>query len=155
VLVSPGERGAVEAAAGCPLRLNTVGAQAIPVLRKTPGGFRSLRAVCGGFMPLRGVHDRGGAEPPREPCLNVTDLSRDGREPLLQLSGAALAALSRTAKRRVVATALAGLAGDGSGCVRTAARSAYLSLTLPTSRLVSITPTSESARSAAMGAALP
>jgi protein-L-isoaspartate(D-aspartate) O-methyltransferase len=120
-----------------PLRLNTAGAQAIPVLRKTRRGFRSLRALCGGFMPLRGADEDGSGEPPREPYLNVTDFSRERREPLLQLNGAALAKLSMSAKRRLLATALGkprrrrlGLrAGHG-------ALSLYLSLTLPKGRLV-------------------
>jgi methyltransferase of FxLD system len=137
-----------------PLRLNSSGAQAIPVLRKTPRGFRSLRALTGGFMPLRGADDDGSGEPPREPCLNVTDLSRDGREPLLQLNGAALATLSRPAKRRLLAIALGkprrrriGLRADHG------ALSLYVSLTLPKGRLVSRFPTSGSARSAATGPA--
>jgi protein-L-isoaspartate(D-aspartate) O-methyltransferase len=124
-----------------PLRLNAAGAQAIPVLRKTPGGFRSLRAVCGGFMPLRGAQDDGVGEPPREPCLVVSDLSREGPEPLLQLSGAALRTLSQPARRRLLATALGeprrrrlGLRADHG------ALGLYLSLTLPKSRLVSSFP---------------
>jgi protein-L-isoaspartate(D-aspartate) O-methyltransferase len=124
-----------------PLRLTSAGAQAIPVLRKTRGGFRSLRAVCGGFMPLRGADDDGGGEPPREPCLVVSDLSRERSEPLLQLSGAALATLSQTARRRLLATALGesrrrrfGMRADHG------ALGLYLSLTLPKSRLVSSFP---------------
>jgi protein-L-isoaspartate(D-aspartate) O-methyltransferase len=126
-----------------PLRLNTPGAQAIPVLRKTPRGFRSLRVLRGGFMPLRGADEDGGGIPPREPCLNVTYLGRDRdeREPLLQLDGAALTTLSRSAKRRLLATALGeprrrrlGLRADHG------ALSLYLSLTLPKSRLVSSFP---------------
>ena len=120
-----------------PLRLNKGGAQAIPVLCKSRGGFRSLRAVCGGFMPLRGADEDGGGEPPREPCLVVSDLGRDGRKPLLQLSGAALATLSQTATRRLLVTALGeprrrrlGLRADRG------ALGLYLSLTLPKSRLV-------------------
>jgi protein-L-isoaspartate(D-aspartate) O-methyltransferase len=121
-----------------PLRLNTAGGQAIAVLRKTRGGFRSLRALCGGFMPLRGADDDDGGVPPREPCVVASDLSRDGHEPLLQLSGAALATLSQTARRRLLATALGeprrrrlGLRADDG------ALGLYLSLTLPKSRLVS------------------
>ena len=119
-----------------PLRLGSLGAQGIPVFRKTPAGFRSLRAVAGGFMPLRSGDDEGD-EPPREPSLLVTDLSRDRSEPLLQLSGAALGTLSQPARRRLVATALGeprrrrlGLRGDHG------ALGLYLSLTLPKSRLV-------------------
>jgi Protein-L-isoaspartate(D-aspartate) O-methyltransferase (PCMT) len=121
-----------------PLRLNRAGGQAIPVLRKTRGGFRSLRALCGGFMPLRGAGDDDGGVPPREPSVVVSDLSRDGHEPLLQLSGAALATLSQTARRRLLATALGEprrrrlrLRADHG------ALGLYLSLTLPKSRLVS------------------
>jgi protein-L-isoaspartate O-methyltransferase len=124
-----------------PLRLNKAGAQAIPVLRKTHGGFRSLRLLCGGFMPLRGADDGGGGQPPREPCLVVSDLSRDGHEPLLQLSGAALATLSQTARRRLLATAL-GESRRRRLCMRAdhGALSLYLSLTLPESRLVNSFP---------------
>jgi len=43
-----------------PLRLNTIGQQAIPVLRKTSRGFRSLRVSCGGFMPLRSATATAG-----------------------------------------------------------------------------------------------
>jgi protein-L-isoaspartate(D-aspartate) O-methyltransferase len=122
-----------------PLRLNAAGAEAIPVLRKTARGFRSVRVVRGGFMPLRGEGEAG--VPPREPSLNVTDLSGDRSEPMLHLSGAALASLSRQAKRRLLATALGeprrrrlGLRADQG------ALGLYLSLTLPRSRLVSSYP---------------
>jgi protein-L-isoaspartate(D-aspartate) O-methyltransferase len=126
-----------------PLRLNSAWAQAIPVLRKTPRGFRSLRTLCGGFMPLRGADEDGSGMPPREPCLNVTYLGRerDEREPLFQLDGAALATLPRPAKRRLLATALGeprrrrlGLRAD------LGSLSLYLSLRLPKSRLVSSFP---------------
>jgi protein-L-isoaspartate(D-aspartate) O-methyltransferase len=126
-----------------PLRLNSAWAQAIPVLRKTPRGFRSLRTLCGGFMPLRGADEDGSGMPPREPCLNVTYLGRerDEREPLFQLDGAALATLPRPAKRRLLATALGeprrrrlGLRADHGSL------SLYLSLRLPKSRLVSSFP---------------
>jgi methyltransferase of FxLD system len=124
-----------------PLRLNSSGGQAIPVLRKTPRGFRSLRVLCGGFMPLRGADEDGSGVPPRDACLNVTYLGRDVREPLLQLDGAALATLSRPAKRRLLATALGaprkrrlGLRADHG------ALSLYLSLTLPKGRLVTSFP---------------
>jgi protein-L-isoaspartate(D-aspartate) O-methyltransferase len=119
-----------------PLRLSPAGAQAIPVLRKTSSGFRSLRTVAGGFMPLRGA-DEGVFVPPGGPYLNVTDGSRNGTEPILQLNGAALETLSRPAKRRLLATALGeprsrplGLRADHG------ALGLYLSLTLPKSRLV-------------------
>jgi protein-L-isoaspartate(D-aspartate) O-methyltransferase len=124
-----------------PLRLNMTGAQAIPILRKTSAGFRSLRAVVGGFMPLRGAGE-GAFVPSREPYLNVTDGSRDGTEPIVQLNGAALATLSRSAKRRLLATVLGeprrrplGLRADHG------ALGLYLSLTLPRSRLVTVSPT--------------
>lgn len=123
-----------------PLRLHASGAQAIPVLGKTDAGFRSLRAVAGGFMPLRGAHD-DGSEPPWAPSLSVSELSRDGPDSLLQLSGAALDMLSQTAKRRLVATALGaprkrrlGLRADRP------ALGLYLTLTLPQSRLVTCFP---------------
>jgi protein-L-isoaspartate(D-aspartate) O-methyltransferase len=110
-----------------PLRLNAAGAQAIPVLRKTARGFRSLRAVCGGFMPLRGSGDDGGLEPPRLPCLTVSDLSHDGRQPLVQLSGDAVATLSPAAQRRLLVAALASRGAGGSGCAQTTVRSASIS----------------------------
>jgi protein-L-isoaspartate(D-aspartate) O-methyltransferase len=37
-----------------PLRLGAGAPQAIPALRKTEDGFRSVSVLCGGFMPLRG-----------------------------------------------------------------------------------------------------
>lgn len=120
-----------------PLRLNGAGAQAIPLLRKTRSGFRSLRALSGGFMPLRGAGESGLPEPPREPRLNITEIGRHGTEPILQLMGAALGTLSRRAKRRLLATAL----GE-SRRVRLGLRAEhgalglYVSLTLPKSRLV-------------------
>jgi protein-L-isoaspartate(D-aspartate) O-methyltransferase (PCMT) len=89
-----------------PLHLNAGGAQAIPVLRKTPAGFRSLRALAGGFMPLRNADESGIPEPLREPRLNITNTSDQGPGPILQLSGAALETLSPLAKRRLLATAL-------------------------------------------------
>jgi protein-L-isoaspartate(D-aspartate) O-methyltransferase len=124
-----------------PLRLDATGAQAIPVLRKTPLGFRSLSVVGGGFMPLRAPSDERW-DPPREPCLVVSDLRRDGPRPLVHLSGTALDALSAAAKRRLVATALGeprrrrlGLRADH------CALGLYLSLTLPQGRRVTSIPT--------------
>ena len=117
-----------------PLRLNTIGQQAIPVLRKTSRGFRSLRVSCGGFMPLRSADGDGG--PPREPCLSVSDLSRVGSEPLVQLTGAALATLSQAAKRRLVATALGQPRMTRLGMrAPHGSLGLYLSLTLPKNRL--------------------
>jgi protein-L-isoaspartate(D-aspartate) O-methyltransferase len=126
-----------------PLRLNSVGAaQAIPVLRKTSTGFRSLRAVAGGFMPLRGADESGVPDPLREPRLTITDTTHEGLESVLQLSGSALNTLSRAAKRRLLTTVLGeprrrplGLRADHG------ALGLYLSLTLPKSRLVSSFPT--------------
>jgi protein-L-isoaspartate(D-aspartate) O-methyltransferase len=124
-----------------PLRLNAAGMQAIPVLHKSPRGFRSRRVLRGGFMALRGAGEHGVPEWACQPSLNITDLSRDRSEPMLHLSGAALATLSRQAKRRLLATALGeprrrplGLRADRG------ALSLYLSLTLPRSRLVSSFP---------------
>jgi protein-L-isoaspartate(D-aspartate) O-methyltransferase len=123
-----------------PLRLNAAGMQAIPVLRKTDRGFRSVRVLRGGFMPLRDEGE-GGLPRTREPSLNITDLSVETSWPMLHLSGAALATLSSLAKRRLLATALGeprrrrlGLRADHP------ALSLYLSLTLPKSRLVSSFP---------------
>jgi protein-L-isoaspartate(D-aspartate) O-methyltransferase len=120
-----------------PVRLNTAGAGVIPVFCKTRDGFRSLRVIPGGFMPLRGAGESGVPGPPREPHLNITDFSSDGSKPILQLSGPALATLSRPGKRRLLATALGeprtrrlGLRADRG------ALGLYLSLTLPKHRLV-------------------
>jgi protein-L-isoaspartate(D-aspartate) O-methyltransferase len=125
-----------------PLRLHGAGMQVIPVLRKTPPGFRSLHTLAGGFMPLRGADESGIPDPLREPRLNITETSVQGPESILQLSGDALETLSRPAKRRLLATALGearkrrlGLRAD------TSALGLYLSLTLPKSRLVSSFPT--------------
>jgi protein-L-isoaspartate(D-aspartate) O-methyltransferase len=123
-----------------PLRLDTAGTQLIPVLQKTRRGFRSIGAVCGGFMPLRSGHDDDGT-PPREPSLCVSDTTREAYEPILWLSGTALATMSGRAKRRLVATALGtprrtrlGLRADHG------ALGLYLSLTLPKRRRVASFP---------------
>jgi protein-L-isoaspartate(D-aspartate) O-methyltransferase len=123
-----------------PLRLDRAGMQVIPVLRKARAGFRSVRAVAGGFMPLRDTGDDDGL-PPQEPGLLVTDLTRNGPEPFAHLTGAALQTLSQAAKRRLLATALGeprqrrlGLKANGD------ALGLYLSLTLPKSRLVTTFP---------------
>jgi protein-L-isoaspartate(D-aspartate) O-methyltransferase len=123
-----------------PLRLETAGTQFIPVLQKTHLGLRSVAAASGGFMPLRTGRDDDGM-PSREPYLLVSDGTRDAYEPLLQLSGTALATLSGTAKRRLVATALGkprttrlGLQADSS------ALAFYLSLTLPKRRRITSVP---------------
>lgn len=124
-----------------PLCLNTAGLQTIPVLRKTPRGFRSFGAVCGGFMPLRDPGDGGGEQPAREPCLRVPDLSRDDHRPLTQLSGAALATLPEAAKRRLLATALGKQRRRVLPmCADQGALGLYLSLTLPKRRLISSFP---------------
>jgi protein-L-isoaspartate(D-aspartate) O-methyltransferase len=124
-----------------PLQLNAAGMQAIPVLRKTIRGFRSLHVLRGGFMPLHGEDDTGLPDFTRESFLNISDFTGPSSEPILQLNGAALATLSRTAKRRLLATALAeprrrplGLRADHYTL------SLYLSLTLPKSRLVTSPP---------------
>jgi protein-L-isoaspartate(D-aspartate) O-methyltransferase len=121
-----------------PLRLSAIGAETIPVLRKRRGGFRSLRAVPGGFMPLRSVDEGSPFKLPREPCLTVTDFSRDTSESMLQLTGAALGTLSQSAKRRLVATALGESRRHGLGLrADHAALGLYLALRLPGSKLVS------------------
>jgi protein-L-isoaspartate(D-aspartate) O-methyltransferase len=124
-----------------PLRLNAADMQAIPVLSKTTRGFRSRVVLPGAFMRLRRRDEGAVPEWIREPYLNVTDFSRDRSEPILQLNGAALATLSRPAKRRLLATALGeprrrrlGLRADQ------LALNLYLSVTLPRSRLVSSFP---------------
>jgi protein-L-isoaspartate(D-aspartate) O-methyltransferase len=121
-----------------PLRLSAIGGEAIPVLRKRRGGFRSLRAVLGGFMPLRGAEQGSPSKLPREPCLTVTDFSRDTPESMLQLTGAALATLSQPAKRRLVATALGESRRRGLGLrADHGALGLYIALRLPRSKLVS------------------
>jgi protein-L-isoaspartate(D-aspartate) O-methyltransferase len=124
-----------------PLRLDRAGMQVIPVLRKTPAGFRSVRAVAGGFMPLRDAGDESGGAPPQEPALVVTDLSGNGPESFAHLCGVGLRTLSQAAKRRLLATALGkprrrrlGLKANGD------ALGLYLSLTLPKSRLITMFP---------------
>jgi protein-L-isoaspartate(D-aspartate) O-methyltransferase len=120
-----------------PLRLEPAGVQAIPVLRKTPRGLRSVRVLRGGFMPLRGADEGGTPELPRQPSLSITDRRDHRSEPMLELTGAALATLSRSAKRRLLATALGEHRRQPLG-VRAdrAALGAYLLLTLPKSRVV-------------------
>jgi protein-L-isoaspartate(D-aspartate) O-methyltransferase len=120
-----------------PLRLSADGAQAIPVLRKTPVGFRSLHTLGGGFMPLRGADESGIPDPLREPRLNITETSDQGPETILQLSGSAVETLSRPAKRRLLATALGEPRRRRLGLrANHRALGLYLSLTLPKSRLV-------------------
>ena len=119
-----------------PLRLGTAGTQLISVLQKTRRGFRSVRALSGGFMPLRSGSDDNGVAP-REPYLLVADGTRDACETLLQLGGSALATLSGRAKRRLIANALGtprktrlGFRAD------LGALGLFLSLTLPKGRRV-------------------
>jgi protein-L-isoaspartate(D-aspartate) O-methyltransferase len=123
-----------------PLRLNAAGMQAIPVLRKTKRGFRSERVLRGGFMPLRDEGE-GGLPRTREPFLNITDFGGEWTEPILQLNGAALATLSRKAKRRLLATALGEPRRRPLGLrAEHYALSLYLSLKLPKSRFVTNSP---------------
>lgn len=118
-----------------PLRLNAAGPQVIAALRRAPLGFRSVRAVSGGFMPLRDENDAG--VPPVEPYLLVSHLSGGRPGVLLHLNGGALATLSRAAERQLLVTALGEprrqrLELRGSH----AALALFVSLRLPRSRLV-------------------
>src|SRR5215207_6665082 len=55
-----------------PLRHSATGAQAIPLLRKTPGGFHSATVLAGGFMPLRAAGEDAAAAL-KQPTLLASD----------------------------------------------------------------------------------
>ena len=88
-----------------PLRLRSGGGQVVATLRNKRGRLVSVAVVPGGFMPLRGAGEGSPEGPP--PTLVASDATGAGAAaPLAQLAGPALATLSRTAKRRLLALAL-------------------------------------------------
>ena len=91
-----------------PLRLSATGAQAIPLLRTTPGGFHSATVLAGGFMPLRAAGEDAAAAL-KQPTLVASDATGNADASLQQLAGEALRTLSPRARRRLLSTAL----GDG------------------------------------------
>jgi protein-L-isoaspartate(D-aspartate) O-methyltransferase len=123
-----------------PLRLREgTGGYVVASLQKTGRGFHSVSVVAGGFMPLRDAGDPGL---PASMCaITVTDLTGDRPVQLRQLSGAALARLSAPARRRLVRISLEEprrralpVRADAPALV------AYLSLTLPATRAVVVSP---------------
>jgi protein-L-isoaspartate(D-aspartate) O-methyltransferase len=120
-----------------PIRLSASGTQAIALLRRAGARrMRSVSALTGGFMPLRGP-DGEQARGSWPPAL-VAAYRDDGRDtPLRELAGAAVGALSERAKRRLLATALEDPRRVPLG-LRAAARALtlYLSLTVEQRHLV-------------------
>jgi len=119
-----------------PLRLSATGTQAIPLLRKTRGGFRSAAILTGGFMPLRPAGE-DVVTALRQPTLLASDATGSGGSSLVQLAGEALRTLSPRAKRRLLSTAL----GDGRSRplglrANSSALALFLSLRVPTRYLV-------------------
>ena len=119
-----------------PLRLSATGAQAIPLLRKTRGGFHSAAVLAGGFMPLR-VAGEDAAAALKQPTLVASDATGNADAWLQQLAGEALRTLSPRAKRRLLSTAL----GDGRRRplglhAKSTALALFLSLRVPTRHLV-------------------
>lgn len=131
-----GPHGLLEA----PLQLSGTGAQAIPVLRKTRGGFRSTDVVAGGFMPLRSAGPEAAATL-RRPALVASDSAAESGMPMLQLFGDAAQTLSARAKRRLLSISLTegrrrplGLRARSSGLLL------FLSLQVPTRQLITTAP---------------
>ncbi|MEX2554675.1 MAG: methyltransferase domain-containing protein [Actinomycetota bacterium] len=123
-----------------PLRLSPTGAQAIPLLRKTRDGLRSVAMLCGGFMPLR-PQGEDAAAVLKQPMLVASDATSDGGAPVQQLSGEALRTLSPRARRRLLSIALTegrrrplGLRASSS------ALTLFLSVRVPTRQLVTTAP---------------
>jgi protein-L-isoaspartate(D-aspartate) O-methyltransferase len=119
-----------------PLQLAEAGAQAIPLLRKTRGGFGSTGAIAGGFMPLRAPGEE--AVPPREqPALIASSVATGIELSLQQLYGEAVRTLSTRAKRRLLSISLgAGRPRPLGLRARPSALALYLTLELPQRQLV-------------------
>jgi protein-L-isoaspartate(D-aspartate) O-methyltransferase len=123
-----------------PLRLSRGGAQAIPVLRKGDGGFRSAAVISGGFMPLRAPGDEAAAAL-RRPTLLASDVTGDTDIPVQELTGESLRTLSARAKRQLLSVSLLeprrqqlGLRADSR------ALTLFLSLRVPVTHLVMTAP---------------
>ena len=82
-----------------PLQLTRDGVQAIPLLRKTRSGFRSLDVIVGGFMPLRSAGQEAAV------AIELPVLFESGL-PQQQLFGDAFNTLSARAKRRALSISL-------------------------------------------------
>jgi protein-L-isoaspartate(D-aspartate) O-methyltransferase len=123
-----------------PLRLSQGGAQAIPVLRKGDGGFRSTAVIAGGFMPLRAPGEEAAAALGR-PTLVASDVTGDAGLSIQELTGESLRTLSARAKRRLLSVSLLeprrqplGLRADSR------ALTLFLSLRLPVTNVVTTAP---------------
>jgi Protein-L-isoaspartate(D-aspartate) O-methyltransferase (PCMT) len=124
-----------------PIVVSSTGTQAIALLRRAgERRMRSVSALAGGFMPLRGAD---GAAPPAAWPPALVAAERDGRREtqLREVHGAAVGTLSEGAKRRLLAIAL-----DDPRRVPLGMRAAgpaltlFLTLTLPPRRLVMSAP---------------
>lgn len=123
-----------------PLRFSATGAQAIPLLQKTRGGFRSIGLIAGGFMPLRAPGEDAAALLKR-PALVASDSTGECGMPIEELVGEAVRTLSPRAKRRLLALSL----GEGRRRplglrANAGALALFLSLTVPTRYLVTTAP---------------
>jgi protein-L-isoaspartate(D-aspartate) O-methyltransferase len=123
-----------------PLQLTANGGQLVATFRREGDALRSVAAVRGGFMPLRDANgNRAG--PRMLPFLSAHDGAGERRQPLLQLSGTALATLPAAARKRLLGIGLAGGRRRPLGLrADTEALHLYLSLTLPASRAVAVYP---------------
>jgi protein-L-isoaspartate(D-aspartate) O-methyltransferase len=123
-----------------PLRISPAGAQAIPVLRKTYGGFRSMGILAGGFMPLRATGEDAEAAL-KQPMLLASDATEDGGVPVQQLCGEALRTLSPRARRRLLSVALdVGHRRPLGLRAKSSALSLFLSVHVPVRHLVTTAP---------------
>jgi protein-L-isoaspartate(D-aspartate) O-methyltransferase len=127
-----------------PVRLSSVlfAVQAVVAFRKRAGGFESVVVTAGGFMALRGFGDHHAGTAAIVVPDAAGDVGEAGEEqPLVELSGPALAALGPAERQRLVVAALGfarhrglDLAGASSWSL-----GAYAALGLPQERLVECT----------------
>jgi protein-L-isoaspartate(D-aspartate) O-methyltransferase len=124
-----------------PLQLAQSGAQAIPLLQKTSGGFRSTAVLAGGFMPLRAAGE-DVAESLKQPMLRASDETGAGGAPIQLLSGVAVSTLSARAKRRLLSISLGEERRRSLGLrASSSALTLFLSLRVPARQLVTSAPT--------------
>jgi hypothetical protein len=124
-----------------PLRLTASGDQVIATLRKTSGGLATESVIHGGFMPLRSV-DGTNPDSVRQPSLIAHyGATAEPSSPLFSLTGSALASLSASARRSLLSVALTEGRRLPLGLrVPFEPVWLYLTLTLPTNRVVRVSP---------------
>jgi protein-L-isoaspartate(D-aspartate) O-methyltransferase len=121
-----------------PLRLSraTVALQAVAAFRRVRAGFDQVAVSPGGFMPLRGGDAYGAAA--RLAAGEEADAAAD--EPLVEITGPALAGLGPADRRRLVLRALGFGRSDilAVGAPAALDLSAWVALALPEERLVEV-----------------